>query len=84
MGEDLAVRFAEVFGAEVVRRPGPAPQLDLRLAVRRTLVSAGVPEAHIEDVPGCNACDAGRFFSHRRDRGGTGRHLAFIAPGIVS
>ena len=45
---------------------------------------AGVPEAHIEDVPGCNACDAGRFFSHRRDRGGTGRHLAFIAPGLVS
>jgi hypothetical protein len=84
VGEDLAVRFAELFGPEVVRRGGPAPRLDLRLAVRRTLVTAGVPEAHIEDVPGCNSCDAGRFFSHRRDRGGTGRHLAFIAPGIVS
>ena len=84
VGEDLAVRFAEAFGAEVVRREGRGPRLDLRLAVRRTLIASGVPEAHIEDVPGCNACDTSRFFSHRRDRGGTGRHLAFIAPGIVS
>ncbi len=84
VSEDLAGRFAGAFGAEVVRREGDRPRLDLRLAVRRTLVASGVPETHIEDVPGCNACDATRFFSHRRDRGGTGRHLAFIAPGLVS
>jgi YfiH family protein len=84
VSEELAGRFADAFGAEVVGRTGPRPHLDLRLAVRRTLVQAGVPQAHIEDVPGCNACDPQRFFSHRRDRGGTGRHLAFIAPGRVS
>ncbi|MGZ6080187.1 MAG: polyphenol oxidase family protein, partial [Myxococcaceae bacterium] len=84
VSEDLAGRFAGAFGAEVVCREGDRPRLDLRLAVRRTLVASGVPETHIEDVPGCNACDATRFFSHRRDRGGTGRHLAFIAPGLVS
>lgn len=84
VSEDLAARFADAFGPEVVRREEGRPRLDLRLAVRRTLTAAGVPEAHIEDVPGCNACDAARFFSHRRDRGGTGRHLAFIAPGLVS
>jgi len=84
VGEDLAERFTDAFGAEVVRRNGPRPHLDLRLAVRRTLEQAGVAGAHIEDVPGCNACDARRFFSHRRDRGGTGRHLAFIAPGALS
>jgi len=84
VSEDLAARFAEAFGAEVVRRDGGQPRLDLRLAVRRTLIASGIPEAHIEDVPGCNACDAARFFSHRRDRGGTGRHLAFITPGLVS
>ncbi|HSP19154.1 MAG TPA: peptidoglycan editing factor PgeF [Myxococcaceae bacterium] len=84
VSDDLAHRFAEAFGAEVARRDGERPHLDLRLAVRRTLIAAGVPEAHIEDVPGCNACDGVRFFSHRRDRGGTGRHLAFIAPGLVS
>ena len=84
VGEDLAERFTDAFGTEVVRRDGPRAHLDLRLAVRRTLEQAGVAGAHIEDVPGCNACDARRFFSHRRDRGGTGRHLAFIAPGALS
>jgi YfiH family protein len=84
VGEDLAERFADAFGIDVVRRDGPRPHLDLRLAVRRTLEQAGIAGAHIEDVPGCNSCDARRFFSHRRDQGGTGRHLAFIAPGGLS
>ena len=84
VGDDLAARFTDAFGAEVVRRVGPRPHLDLRLAVRRTLLQAGLAETHIEDVPGCNACDPARFFSHRRDQGGTGRHLAFIAPGALS
>jgi YfiH family protein len=84
VSEDLALRFAEAFGADVVQRKGPRPHLDLRLAVRRTLIQAGLTDAHIEDVPGCNACEPARFFSHRRDQGGTGRHLAFIAPGALS
>ncbi|HTS82751.1 MAG TPA: peptidoglycan editing factor PgeF [Myxococcaceae bacterium] len=84
VGEDLAARFVEAFGGAVVRRDGSRPKLDLRLAVRRTLIQAGIPEEAIEEVPGCNACEPERFFSHRRDRGGTGRHLAFIAPGRLS
>ena len=84
VGEDLAARFSDAFGADVVRREGPRPHLDLRLAVRRTLLQAGLAETHIEDVPGCNACEPARFFSHRRDQGGTGRHLAFITPGALS
>jgi YfiH family protein len=84
VGDDLAGRFTEAFGADVVQRPGPRAHLDLRLAVRRTLQQAGIDPAHIEDVAGCTACDGARFFSHRRDRGGTGRHLAFIAPGALS
>jgi len=82
VGEDLADRFAQAFGGEVVRRGNPRPRIDLRLAVRRTLIQAGITDDAIEDVPGCNACEPERFFSHRRDRGGTGRHLAFIAPGL--
>ena len=82
---DLAERFADAFGEDIVRRDRqPRPHLDLRRAVRRTLLQAGIPETHIEDVPGCNACEPTRFFSHRRDQGGTGRHLAFIAPGGLS
>jgi purine-nucleoside/S-methyl-5'-thioadenosine phosphorylase / adenosine deaminase len=86
VSEDLADRFAHAFGETVVvRREGlPRPHLDLRLAVRQTLLQAGLAETHIEDVSGCNACDPARFFSHRRDQGGTGRHLAFIAPGGLS
>jgi hypothetical protein len=84
VGEDLAERFAGVFGADVVRRDGARPRLDLRRAVRCTLLQAGLADGAIEDVPGCNACEPERFFSHRRDRGGTGRHLAFIAPGRLS
>jgi hypothetical protein len=84
VSEDLALGFASAFGAEVVRGNGPRQHLDLRLAVRRSLIRAGLPDAHIEDVPGCNACEPARFFSHRRDQGGTGRHLAFIAPGPLS
>jgi polyphenol oxidase len=33
----------------------------------------------VEVLPLCTACDASRFFSHRRDGGRTGRQLAFVA-----
>jgi purine-nucleoside/S-methyl-5'-thioadenosine phosphorylase / adenosine deaminase len=44
--------------------------VDLKLAARRRLEAAGVAEVH--DVGLCTICDE-RFFSHRRDRGVTGR-----------
>ncbi|MDQ7010217.1 MAG: peptidoglycan editing factor PgeF [Mariprofundaceae bacterium] len=43
------------------------------------LQQAGVDQSHIEQVGGCTACDSSRFFSHRRDHGRTGRHLAVVA-----
>jgi YfiH family protein len=45
--------------------------LDLKAVARARLEAAGVPEVH--DCSLCTACDAERFFSHRRDRGVTGR-----------
>jgi polyphenol oxidase len=85
VGEDLAERFGRAFGDSVIdRSSGQRPHLDLRQAVRLTLQAAGVAAEAIEDVPGCTACDAEAFFSHRRDRGRTGRHLAFVAPGALS
>jgi len=76
---ELPERFERAFGAEVVVRvPGKEKRhLDLPLAVRRTLVRAGVPEVQVEAIAACTSCDR-RFFSHRRDRGVTGRHLSFI------
>jgi YfiH family protein len=45
--------------------------LDLKAIARERLEAAGVAEVH--DCGLCTACDAERFFSHRRDRGVTGR-----------
>ena len=77
---ELAALFRGLFGPGAADDPAAhaAPHLDLRYCVERSLVAAGVPDARIEQVAGCTACDAQSFFSHRRDRGRTGRHLAFV------
>jgi YfiH family protein len=68
--EALRARFAARF-------PGVARgnAVDLWAAATADLVAAGVPAGHITVAGICTACDA-RFFSHRRDQGSTGRHLA--------
>ena len=55
------------------------PHLDLRWCVAGALVTAGVRPERIEQVAGCTSCDRSGHFSHRRDQGRTGRHLAFVA-----
>ncbi|HET9752557.1 MAG TPA: peptidoglycan editing factor PgeF [Myxococcales bacterium] len=77
---ELAAAFRAVFGEGAADDPGktPRPHLDLRFCVERSLREAGVPAERIEQVEGCTSCDTGAFFSHRRDKGRTGRHLAFI------
>ena len=68
--EELRARFAARFpgsaGAETV---------DLWSCAELDLEAAGVPPAAIALVGLCTASDT-RFFSHRRDQGSTGRHLA--------
>jgi YfiH family protein len=68
VGPEVAVRFGE-----------RGPTLDLRAVAERALQRAGVDEVAQVDL--CTSCDAERFFSHRRDRGLTGRQgaLAYIA-----
>jgi polyphenol oxidase len=78
VSEDLGARFAAGFGAEVVVRERGEVRLDLSRSVRETLLGAGLKAAHVEVLPHCTACDASRFFSHRRDAGRTGRHLNFV------
>lgn len=77
VSEELAQRFRTRFGDEVATREGGLWRLDLAFAVRRTLGEAGIPEDRIDVMAECTACDAERFFSHRRDKGVTGRHLSF-------
>ena len=77
---ELAEAFRAMFGPEAADDPArtPGPHLDLRYCVEQSLARAGVPAERIEQVGGCTSCDTSACFSHRRDKGRTGRHLAFI------
>jgi YfiH family protein len=59
--------------------PQPRVSLDLRAANRWQLLSAGVPAGQICSSELCTACRTDFFFSHRRERGRTGRLMAVIA-----
>jgi YfiH family protein len=79
IGEDVAREMeAASNGRAVIRWDGAKPRGDLAALIRFQLRDAGVPNQAIEDVGGCTRTDAAQFFSHRRDRGKTGRHLSVI------
>ena len=75
VGEEVAAPFRERFGDDVVR----GRKLDLARAVDRGLQDAGA--ATVERFDLCTSCHPELFFSHRRDRGRTGRQgvVAFVA-----
>ncbi len=75
---DVGADVAEKLAPHVVTRDGRL-RGDLRAAVRAQLERHGLDPARIDDVAGCTSCDSARFFSHRRDGEGAGRHLAIIA-----
>jgi YfiH family protein len=81
VGPEVAAEFARVFAPHdpPVVRPGRGDRslVDLKEALRRQLTDAGVPEFDIS--PHCTFRDAELFYSHRRDRGMTGRTAALIA-----
>lgn len=52
--------------------------LDLCEANRRQLMAAGIPKNQIVTLKHCTACDPRQFFSHRAERGRTGRMMAVI------
>jgi polyphenol oxidase len=68
--EELRRRFEARYPGSA----GPAT-VDLWHAARLDLERAGVPPEALSVAGLCTSTD-GRFFSHRRDRGLTGRHLA--------
>jgi YfiH family protein len=65
VGAEVLAEFADLEGVVDGR------MLDLRMVLRRKLEAAGVTQ--IEDVDLCTSCRADLFFSHRRDKGVTGR-----------
>jgi len=67
VGDDILAAYRARFGPDVVR----GRNLDLWTAAERVLRDAGVDAVERLDV--CTACNADRFFSHRRDGAHTGR-----------
>jgi polyphenol oxidase len=67
VGDDIRATYRERFGDKVVS----GRNLDLWTAAAETLNAAGVESVQRLDL--CTSCHPDRFFSHRRDRGTTGR-----------
>ncbi len=75
VGDEVLVAFAGLGDGIAEGR-----MLDLPEVARRLLAQAGV--AAVESADLCTSCEAGLFYSHRRDRGTTGRQagLAWLEP----
>jgi YfiH family protein len=73
VGDEVAVPFRERFGADVLA----GRNLDLAEATERTLRAAGAES--VERIRLCTSCEEELFFSHRRDRGVTGRQGVLAA-----
>jgi YfiH family protein len=75
VGPEVARQFPQ----EAVSSTGGELRLSLPTAVRGRLLAAGIDPESIEDVGACTACEPTWYFSHRRDRGVTGRLWAVVA-----
>ena len=82
VGAEVIEQFERTFARrELVRmREDGKGHVDLRAAIRMQLVGIGVAEDRIDMSDRCTFRDADEFFSHRRDKGVTGRMAALIAP----
>jgi YfiH family protein len=74
VGEEVAARYRERFGDDIVRER----RLDLWASAERALRAAGVER--IDRFDRCTSCEPETFFSHRRDAGRTGRQgvIAYV------
>jgi len=74
VGEEVAGPAREAFGADVMH----GRNLDLWTCVERALRAAGCDDVARLDT--CTSCNGEAFFSHRRDRGRTGRQgvIAYV------
>lgn len=80
VGPEVAEQFEAAFGRDspVIVRGQGRPHIDLKLALAIQLRAAGVDQ--IDVLPHCSFRDANLFFSHRRERGVTGRMVGVIGP----
>jgi len=69
VGPEVAARFP----ADCVIQ-GPTLHVDLARAATQRLLAIGVAPDRLLDLGECTSCEEATYFSHRRDRGTTGRH----------
>ena len=79
VSRDLAVRFRDEVGPVTATPRDHGSRVDLWRANEFLLRRAGLRRGQIETLGRCTSCEERTFFSHRRDRGLTGRHVAFIS-----
>ncbi len=82
VGPDVIARVEESFGSDYPRlivRRGEKQHLDLWEANRLQLEQAGVRQIEVAGI--CTACHVEDWFSHRAEKGKTGRFGALIALG---
>jgi len=77
---DLSTAFRDSLGGRVAEFQGGIAKVDLGLANEMVLRKAGVARERIETLWRCTCCEPDAFFSHRREKGRTGRQVGFIAP----
>ena len=75
----LAVRFRDEYGPVVASPRDQGSRVDLWAANQVVLRRVGLHRARVEVLGRCTSCEERTFFSHRRDRGLTGRHVAFVS-----
>lgn len=81
VGEEVAEAIRAALpgdAAELVRVDGRSHRANLPLANARLIESAGVPVDRVEVAPLCTACRTDLFYSHRAERGRTGRFAAVV------
>ncbi len=80
VGTEVIGTFQEAGFPEVVYEPDGNGRflLDVAAANRWALLKLGIDPVNLWESGVCTYADPERFFSHRRDRGRTGRHWAVI------
>ncbi len=86
VGEEVAEKFAETFGESVILRRGSAqgqaeqvkPHVDLWLANKLSLMSAGLTEEHVSVCGLCSMCHPDIVFSHRATAGRRGSNIGIL------
>lgn len=77
VGEELynSLKSTPEFSNIFIRRGGKI-FMDLKKGVKNTLISAGLKKSRVYVSALCTSCEEEMFFSHRRDKGITGRCAA--------